>query len=153
MAGLGQEMNVVSDVPATIGQIASSVTAADLPPLFTLEQVCFSVAGRILLEPLTMTLQSKRVIGLIGHNGSGKSTLVKILARQQPASAGTIRFEGRPLSDWGTRPFAQRLAYLPQHTPGLQGCWSRNWWRSGAIPGTARWATSAGPIGRRSSRR
>jgi iron-chelate-transporting ATPase len=126
MAGLGQEMNVVSDVPATIGQIASSVPAADLPPLFTLEEVSFSVAGRTLLEPLTVTLQSKRVIGLIGHNGSGKSTLVKILARQQPASAGTIRFEGRLLSDWGTRPFAQRLAYLPQHTPGLQGCWSRS---------------------------
>lgn len=90
-------------------------------PLFALEDVTYAIPGRVLLEPLTLTLPARKVVGLIGHNGSGKSTLLKILARQQPPTAGTIRFEGRALADWGHRPFARKVAYLPQQTPPASG--------------------------------
>jgi len=90
-------------------------------PLFALDRVSLAVPGRMLLEPLTMTLPAQRIVGLIGHNGSGKSTLMKILARQQPPSGGIVQFEGRPLSEWSERSFARRLAYLPQHTPPAAG--------------------------------
>ncbi len=86
-----------------------------------LDEVSFAVPERRLLEPLTLTLPARRIVGLIGHNGSGKSTLLKILARQQPASAGRVSFEGRPLAEWGERAFARKLAYLPQHTPPASG--------------------------------
>ena len=89
--------------------------------LFELDGVSFSVPGRMLLEPLTLTLPTRRVIGLIGHNGSGKSTLLKLLARQQAASAGTIRFEGKALDAWNGRAFARKVAYLPQQTPPSSG--------------------------------
>lgn len=71
--------------------LAVHVTFIELTPLFILEQASFSVLGRVLLEPLSMTLTVRRIVGLIGHNGSGKSTLVKGLARQQPASVGTSK--------------------------------------------------------------
>jgi ferric hydroxamate transport system ATP-binding protein len=90
-------------------------------PLFELDGVSFSIEGRALLQPLTMSLPARQVIGLIGHNGSGKSTLLKLLARQQPASSGAIRFEGKRLGDWGDRPFARKVAYLPQQTPAAAG--------------------------------
>ncbi len=90
-------------------------------PLFALERASFAVPGRSLLEPLDLTLPSRRVVGLIGHNGSGKSTLVKLLARQQPCSAGTIRFEGKALDEWSGRAFARKVAYLPQQTPAAAG--------------------------------
>lgn len=90
-------------------------------PLFELDGVGFAIPGRVLLEPLTLTLPARRVVGLIGRNGSGKSTLVKLLARQQPASFGTIRFEGKALEDWGDRPFARKVAYLPQTPPPASG--------------------------------
>ncbi|MBR1251123.1 ATP-binding cassette domain-containing protein [Bradyrhizobium sp. AUGA SZCCT0169] len=90
-------------------------------PLFELDQVSFAVAGRALLEPLTLTLPARSVVGLIGHNGSGKSTLLKMLARQQPNSSGTIRFEGRPLREWSDREYARKVAYLPQQTPPAAG--------------------------------
>jgi iron complex transport system ATP-binding protein len=98
----------------------SAATAAG-EPLFDLAAVTFALPERVLLEPLTLTLPARRVVGLIGHNGSGKSTLVKLLARQQPASGGTIRFEGKALKDWGDRPFARKVAYLPQQTPAASG--------------------------------
>lgn len=89
--------------------------------MFALERASFTVPGRNLLEPLDLTLPSRRVVGLIGHNGSGKSTLVKLLARQQPCSAGSIRFEGKALDEWSGRAFARKVAYMPQQTPAAAG--------------------------------
>ncbi|WP_111221253.1 ATP-binding cassette domain-containing protein [Rhizobium tumorigenes] len=89
--------------------------------LFTLVSAGFSVDKRALLEPLTIDLPARRVIGLLGHNGSGKSTLVKLLARQQAVSTGAISFEGMNLTKWGGRPFARKVAYLPQQTPSASG--------------------------------
>jgi iron-chelate-transporting ATPase len=105
----------------TAGSAAPSLVVVEAEPLFALDNVSFSVLGRTLLAPLTLTLPARRVVGLIGHNGSGKSTLLKILARQQPASGGTVHFEGEALSKWGDREFARKLAYLPQHTPPASG--------------------------------
>lgn len=87
----------------------------------TLEDTEFAVAGRTILQPLTITLGGGGVTGLVGQNGSGKSTLLKILARQQRATRGRVAFAGRPLDAWGDREFAQRVAYLPQHTPLASG--------------------------------
>ncbi len=95
---------------------------AGKPPQFELSDVSFAVDGRTLLQPLTLALPAHRMIGLIGHNGSGKSTLLKLLARQQPVGAGTIRFEGTELPAWRDRAFARKVAYLPQqppHAPGM----------------------------------
>ena len=106
-------------------QLLQSAPAAlprdNAEPLFALDKASFAIPGRTLLEALTLTLPSRSVVGLIGHNGSGKSTLVKLLARQQPCSAGTIRFEGKPLDDWSGRSFARKVAYLPQQTPAAAG--------------------------------
>lgn len=108
----------------SLAPLASDIhvpSASHDAPLFALDAVSFSIPGRVLLEPLSLTLPARKVVGLIGHNGSGKSTLVKLLARQQPASSGTIRFEGKALKEWGDRPFARKVAYLPQQTPPAQG--------------------------------
>jgi len=89
--------------------------------LFELENVSFAVPGRTLLQPLTMSIPAASLTALIGHNGSGKSTLLKILARQHPASGGTVRFAGKALNEWGDREFARKLAYLPQQTSAASG--------------------------------
>jgi iron complex transport system ATP-binding protein len=124
-----------------------SMTTASIPkpgsddPSFELTDVSFSIPERTLLHPLTLSLSGQRVIGLIGHNGSGKSTLIKLLARQQPASSGAITFERRALANWGDRPFARRVAYLPQQTPPASGMLVRELVALGRYP----WH---GPLGR-----
>jgi iron complex transport system ATP-binding protein len=90
-------------------------------PLFTLEEAGFRVGAATLLQPLSLAIPEGRVIGLIGHNGSGKSTLIKLLARQQPPSAGRILFRGQPLPGWGHRALARAIAYLPQDTAPTDG--------------------------------
>ncbi|HEX2017718.1 MAG TPA: ATP-binding cassette domain-containing protein [Aurantimonas sp.] len=88
---------------------------------FVLEGLGFAVDGKPLLQPLTLDLPGGAVIGLVGHNGSGKSTLVKILARQQEATSGSVRFKRRRLAEWRERSFAREVAYLPQQTPLAPG--------------------------------
>ncbi|WP_159993850.1 ATP-binding cassette domain-containing protein [Roseomonas sp. 18066] len=87
---------------------------------YALDGVNFAVPGRMLLHPLSLTLEPGRVIGLIGHNGSGKSTLLKLLARQQPPSGGAIAFGGQALPRWKERAFARQVAYLPQQTAAAE---------------------------------
>ena len=89
--------------------------------MYVLNDLSFTVAGRPLLQPLSLQIPDGRVTGLIGHNGSGKSTLIKLLARQQAASAGKIELDGRPLGAWSDREFARQVAYLPQQLPAVEG--------------------------------
>ena len=88
--------------------------------MFQLESVSFGVPERTLLQPLDLSLPAGQMIGLIGHNGSGKSTLIKLLARQQTATAGRILLDERPLEAWGEREFARQVAYLPQQLPAAE---------------------------------
>lgn len=89
--------------------------------LFELDKASFAVGQRVLLKPLTLTIPTRNVIGFIGHKGSGKSTLIKLLARQQAPTEGEISFEGRRLEEWRDRPFARKVAYLPQQAPSAAG--------------------------------
>lgn len=85
--------------------------------MFVVQNATFAIPNRTLLQPISLEFEQGKVYGLIGHNGSGKSTLIKLLAKQQPLSAGQILFENRPLAAWSSREFAKRVAYLPQHLP------------------------------------
>lgn len=89
--------------------------------LYQLEGVSFEADGRVLLQPLTLSLCAGRMIALIGHNGSGKSTLLKLLARQQAPSRGTLHLNAIDLAAWPTRDFARQVAYLPQNPPTCTG--------------------------------
>lgn len=88
---------------------------------FSLNEVSFTVPGRTLLAPLSLTFPKGKVCGLIGHNGSGKSTLLKMLGRHQSATAGQIQLNDTPLEQWDSKAFARQVAYLPQQLPAAEG--------------------------------
>ena len=88
---------------------------------FILRELSFSVPGRTLLQPLSLTFPQGKVCGLIGHNGSGKSTLLKMLGRHQPPSSGEALLNDVPLALWDSKAFAREVAYLPQQLPAAEG--------------------------------
>lgn len=53
--------------------------------------------GKDVLHGINLELESGKIYGLIGRNGAGKTTLLSILTSQNPASQGTVTFEGQPI--------------------------------------------------------
>ncbi|RWR00471.1 iron-hydroxamate transporter ATP-binding subunit [[Pantoea] beijingensis] len=88
---------------------------------FTLDNVSFTVPGRTLLHPLSLSFPAGNVTGLIGHNGSGKSTLLKMLGRHHAATHGKVLLNDCPVSDWNSKTFARQVAFLPQQLPAAEG--------------------------------
>lgn len=46
------------------------------------------------LNGVSLTLEPHRIYGLIGRNGAGKTTLLGILSGQNPATGGTVEYNG-----------------------------------------------------------
>lgn len=62
------------------------------------------------LDQVSLHVRKGSVFGLLGPNGAGKTTLIRIVNQIIRPDAGTILFDGRPISDNDT----QRIGYLPE---------------------------------------
>lgn len=51
------------------------------------------------LGPINLTFQPGEIVFLVGGNGSGKSTLAKVITGLYPPEEGTIRLNGRPVTE------------------------------------------------------
>ena len=47
------------------------------------------------LDDVSMTLESGRIYGFIGHNGSGKTVLLKLICAFLEPTTGEILFDGK----------------------------------------------------------
>lgn len=72
--------------------------------MISVDQLVVSFGGFELFKGISILVNPKDRIGLVGKNGAGKSTLLKILAGKQQPSQGTVSVPGDV-----------RIGYLPQH--------------------------------------
>jgi iron complex transport system ATP-binding protein len=75
--------------------------------------VCVTLAGRRVLNDISLSLSSGHLVALVGPNGAGKTTLLRALAGLVP-SDGVIHVGGEALSSLSLRERARRFGYLPQ---------------------------------------
>jgi iron complex transport system ATP-binding protein len=83
------------------------------PAFVTVQGVSVSLAGRMVLNDISLSLASGHLVALVGPNGAGKTTLLRALAGLVPSS-GAIHVGGDALSSLPLRERARRFAYLPQ---------------------------------------
>ena len=74
--------------------------------------------GTYALRGVSLQVRPGSVHGLLGSNGAGKSTLIKILCGAQPATSGSLAWQGTSV-DWSTpaQALGAGLAAVHQHTP------------------------------------
>jgi len=83
-------------------------------PLLALESLQLRIAGRVLVDALTLTVGHGDIWAVLGRNGAGKSTLLGTLAGLCAPDGGEVRLRGRRLGDWRRGEAARIRAYLPQ---------------------------------------
>ena len=71
------------------------------------------LAGRVVLNDVSLALRCGHLVALVGPNGAGKTTLLRALAGLVPSS-GVIEVGGEALASLSLRERARHFAYLPQ---------------------------------------
>ncbi len=83
-------------------------------PLLALQSLHLRIGPRILVDALTLTLESGEICAVLGRNGAGKSTLLGTIAGLRAPDGGEVHLRGRRLGDWRRTQSARLRAYLPQ---------------------------------------
>jgi branched-chain amino acid transport system ATP-binding protein len=73
-----------------------------------LENVTKKFGGLVALDEVSLSLKGNELLGLIGPNGAGKSTLVNVTTGIYPATGGSIRFRGEPVTSVGMSRIARK---------------------------------------------
>ncbi|UQS24479.1 ABC transporter ATP-binding protein [Amycolatopsis thermalba] len=79
-----------------------------------LDSVTVEVAGRRLVDALSLKAGDGEVVGLVGPNGSGKSTALRCVYRALAPSSGAVLVGGTDLSGLSTRDSARVVAAVTQ---------------------------------------
>jgi len=66
--------------------------------MLQVQNVSCRYGGFTAVDKVSLSLQSKEILGIAGTNGAGKSTLFAAIAGQQTASSGKILFQGTDVS-------------------------------------------------------
>jgi branched-chain amino acid transport system ATP-binding protein len=66
--------------------------------MLQVQNVSCRYGGFTAVDNVSLSLQSKEILGIAGTNGAGKSTLFAAIAGQQTASSGKILFQGTDVS-------------------------------------------------------
>ena len=74
----------------------------------------YSGADSAALRDVNFSIQTGKMLGLVGSSGAGKSTLVNILVGLIPPSSGQILVDGVPITNENSKSWLQRIGYVAQ---------------------------------------
>ncbi|HTV29029.1 MAG TPA: ATP-binding cassette domain-containing protein, partial [Xanthobacteraceae bacterium] len=84
-------------------------------PVLALDQVFAGYGKTTILNGTTARVQRGTITTVIGPNGAGKSTMFKTIFGLLPARSGTIRFDGRNVTNFTPRQMLDAgVVYIPQ---------------------------------------
>ena len=81
------------------------------------------IGEQSILREIRLEVAAGETIVLLGRSGSGKTTLLKTVNGLIAPTAGEIRFEGRPASEWDPILLRRRMGYVIQDA-GLFPHWT-----------------------------
>lgn len=108
---------VIDEAP----EAADGASACELKEVrgeVSLENVDFSyVAGKPILNDITVTAQPGKTIAIVGPTGAGKTTIINLLMRFYDADSGKITVDGREIGE------IKRSSLRKAYTMVLQDTW------------------------------
>lgn len=95
-------------------------------PMLAIEDLRLNLSGREIFHIEKLAIPKGQVIALVGPNGSGKSSLLLTLALLQPATSGTIYFDGTAVNGGSPLNLRRRMALVFQEAMLLDTTVHRN---------------------------
>jgi putative ABC transport system ATP-binding protein len=95
--------------------------------IFQVEHLTLSYPGRrgqppaTILGDVSVDVERGGALTLVGPSGSGKSSLLRCLNRLEEPTAGTVRFDGRPITELDPRELRRRAALVQQTAVLFEG--------------------------------
>jgi ABC-type branched-subunit amino acid transport system ATPase component len=81
-----------------IGSACDPTPSRQTQPVLRVDDLHVDYLGAIALAGVSLEVRRGELVALVGSNGAGKTTLLATLAGLKPPTAGTVRFEGRPIT-------------------------------------------------------
>jgi osmoprotectant transport system ATP-binding protein len=79
------------------------------------QKVAYQIdGGRELVSDLSFTVGRGETLVLLGRSGSGKTTTLKLINRLLEPTAGEVRVEGRPTTEWDPIRLRRHIGYVIQ---------------------------------------
>lgn len=97
----GQRIFEVLDVPVTVAERPDAIALpADFEPVIELDDVDFSYRpGRPVLHGISLRIEPRRTLALVGPTGSGKTSIASLIHRFYDVDRGAVRVGGHDVRD------------------------------------------------------
>lgn len=82
--------------------------------MIEVENINKKYLGKKALDNVSINIEKGKLTSLIGPNGSGKSTLLSIISRIIKMDNGSVKIEGKDLTDWKDTDLAKKISILRQ---------------------------------------
>ncbi|MEA2927340.1 MAG: energy-coupling factor transport system ATP-binding protein, partial [Alphaproteobacteria bacterium] len=101
--------------PASAGATAPRKAAVG-EKLLSIRDLSFGyVREKPILKNISLQLETRSIVALLGQNGSGKTTLARALMGINPVVRGTVYLGDRDISDLGPREISAEIGYVFQN--------------------------------------
>ncbi|WP_082921720.1 ABC transporter ATP-binding protein [Lewinella sp. 4G2] len=82
-----------------------------------LRQLQFAFKDEQVLENLTLNIEAKSSLGIVGESGVGKTTLANVLAGLYPVAPGQLFVGGQDLTEVDLASYRRKVGYVTQEPP------------------------------------
>ena len=88
---------------------------ADTQPLVEFREASYAInGGRPIIDRLSLRVERGETLVLLGESGCGKTTTLRLVNRLLTPTAGEVRVEGKPTTDWDVIRLRRRTGYVIQ---------------------------------------
>jgi iron complex transport system ATP-binding protein len=82
--------------------------------LLHVKNVSLNIHHTRVVDDISFSINSGEVMAIVGPNGAGKSSLIKVISGELRPSSGSVRLNGKDLSQWSLDELARERSVLPQ---------------------------------------
>jgi putative ABC transport system ATP-binding protein len=91
-----------------------STGSAPRAPALEADLLSRAVAGKVLVEGVSVQVRSGEVMAVVGPSGAGKSSFLRLLNRLDEPTGGTVRLDGRDYRELAPRDLRRRVGMVMQ---------------------------------------